>query len=132
MSDHDEMVLNGSKEEPYWVPPFTVRALLGRRPIRQAVNDLLDRTIHWRCAGRSDWPSNVSGSDFKLAKRDEFGFVTEVEGARVFLVPRGFDWPEWALASYDEQAGSWTGLGSLEPTPYGWFLPPPADRDVAD
>lgn len=71
-------------------------------------------------------------SDFKLAKRDEFGFVAEVEGVRVFLVPRGFDWPEWGLASYDEQAGSWTRLGSLEPAPYGWFLPALEDRGPAN
>ena len=125
-------MLSSSKAEPYWVPPFTVGGLLRRKPIRQAVNDLLNSTIQWRWARAQDWPYCVSGSDFKLAQLEEFGFVAEVDGALFFLVPRGFDWPEWALARHDPKAGSWTRLGYLEPAPYGWFLPALADRDAPD
>jgi hypothetical protein len=132
MSDQDRMALNGTKEEPYWVPPFTVRGMLKQTRIRQAVNDLLNRTIQWRWARPSDWPTNLRGHDFRLAQRDKFGFVSEVDGVRIFLVPRGYDWPEWALASHDEQSGNWTRLGSLEPAPNGWFLPALEDRNVAD
>ena len=96
------------------------------------MNDLLDCTIQWRWAGPSDWPSKISGRDFKLAKQEGFGFVTEIHGLRMFLIPRGFDWPEWAIASHDERTGSWTRLGCLEPEPYGWFLPALEDRQVAD
>lgn len=126
------MLFNGTKEEPYWTPPFTVLGLLKQKSIRRAVNGLLDRTIQWRWAGPSDWPSKISGSDFKLAKREGFGFVTEIDGLRVFLIPRGFDWPEWAIASHDERTGSWTRLGCLGPEPYGWFLPALEDRQAAD
>ena len=61
-----------------------------------------------------DWPHQwFIRSDFRFARRGGFGFVVEVGGERLFLVPRGWDEPEWGLAIYDLENHQWRDLGDL-------------------
>jgi len=79
-----------------------------------------------------DWPNEVRiGSDFRHARKHGYGFIADVSGERLFLVPRPFEEPDWGLAVYYLEAASWRDLGDLEPTPEHWVFPAVEERPTS-
>jgi hypothetical protein len=116
-----------------WVPPLNLDGLLHRAEISEIVRRLCDSTLHWRWASASDWPHNLRiAGDFRFARSGGFGFIVEIASERFFLVPRGWEEPEWGLASYDFRLGHWRDLGDLEPTPEHWTFPTVEERSEAE
>lgn len=115
-----------------WTPPFNLDGLLRRDQLSEIVRKLRDLPLRWRWAYASDWPrQRRMASDFRYARKGGFGFTVEVAGERLFLVPRGWDEPEWGLASFSPELGIWRDLGDLEPTPEHWILPSLEERSSA-
>jgi len=113
---------------PKWVPPFSLAGLFHREQLDAAVKRYLSLSLHWRWAEPADWPvQRFVGSDFRFARRGGFGFVVEVDQERLFLVPRGWDEPEWGLAVYDLQQNQWRDFGDLEPAATHWAFPEPKE-----
>lgn len=97
-----------------------------------AVKRFRDLHLLWRWASPDDWPhQRFIGSDFRFARRDGFGFVVEVGQERLFLVPRGWDEPEWGLAAFDLEHHRWRNLGDLEPAAEHWEFPDVKERSSA-
>jgi hypothetical protein len=118
---------------PWWVPPFSAAGFCRRAELDAAVTRLRNLPLHWRWASSDEWPSRwLIGSDFRFARRGGFGFVVEVGRERLFLVPRGWDEPEWGLAIYDLEQHQWRDLGDLEPAGEQWVFPDPRERSSAD
>ena len=112
----------------WWVPTFTLAGLFHRQELDATVKRFCSLPLHWRWASPDDWPpQRAIGSDFRFARRGGFGFVVEVDKERLFLVPRGWDEPEWGLAVYDLQQGHWRDLGDLEPGAEHWVFPEPKE-----
>jgi hypothetical protein len=117
---------------PWWVPPFSLAGLFHRDQLGAAVKRFRNMPLHWRWASPSDWPRNrFIGSDFRSARSGGFGFVVEVGQERLFLVPRGWDEPEWGLALYDLQQDEWRNLGDFEPAAEQWVFPEPKELPSA-
>jgi hypothetical protein len=115
-----------------WVPPFSVAGIFHREELNAAVKRFGNLPLHWRWASPEDWPARrFIGSDFRFARRGGFGFVVEVDMVRLFLVPRGWDEPEWGLATYDLQQNRWLDLGGLEPAAEHWVFPEPKETPTA-
>ena len=112
--------------KPRWLPPFSLVGLFRRAELRRAVQKFRSFDLEWRWASANDWPrKRFIGDDFKFARRHGFGFVVDVGSERLFLVPRGFDDPEWGLAAYQVEKDQWCDLGYIEPTPEHWWFPEP-------
>ena len=117
---------------PWWVPPLNIEGLFRRAELDRTVKRLRSLQLRWRWASAHDWPRQwLIGSDFRFARKGGFGFAVDVEHSRLFLVPRGWDEPEWGLASYDVQHNQWRDLGDLEPAPEHWAFPAPEERSSA-
>ena len=118
---------------PWWVPPFSGAGLFRRAELDAAVKRFRNLPLHWRWASLDDWPHQwFIRSDFRFARRGGFGFVVEVGRERLFLVPRGWDEPEWGLAIYDLEKHQWRDLGDLEPAAEQWVFPDPNERSSVD
>jgi hypothetical protein len=126
--DDDAVVSFYRPMTPWWVPPFSLAGLFHRQELDAIVKRFRGLPLHWRWASQDDWPPRrFIGSDFRFARRGGFGFVAEVDEERLFLVPRGWDEPEWGLAVYDLQQNQWRDLGDLEPAAVDWIFPEPRD-----
>jgi len=111
-----------------WVPPFGVGGLFHREELDAAVKRFRSLPLLWRWASATDWPRHrFIGSDFRFARRGGFGFVVEVGQERLFLVPRGWEEPEWGLAVYDLQQDQWRDLGDFEPAAEHWVFSEPKE-----
>jgi hypothetical protein len=117
---------------PWWVAPLSIEGLFRASEIDRTVKRLRELHLQWRWASANDWPQRWwIGSDFRFARRGGFGFAVDIGDERLFLVPRGWEEPEWGLASYDVQQGRWRDLGDLEPTPEYWVFPTPEEHPSA-
>lgn len=126
------MVSFYSTVTPRWDPPFSLAGLFRRAELDAAVKGLCNLPLKWRWASPGDWPRQwFIGSDFRRARRGGFGFVVEVDTQRLFLVPRGWDEPEWALGAHDLQQHRWCDLGDLEPAAEHWMFPDVKERQSA-
>ena len=107
-----------------WVPPSFTAGLFRRAELEKALLCFRNQALNWRRASANDWPRGwFIGSDFRFARRIGAGFTVEIGSEKLFLVPRGWDEPEWGLAVYDIQRCLWRHLGDIEPTPEKWNFP---------
>lgn len=110
--------------ELWLIPKLSLAAFLNRTDIRRSVEADWRSDLSWRWADRGDWPTNTMlFGAFAHAKRDGFGFIADVEGKRLFAVPRGWDEPEWELAEIKLADGRWRTLGYFEPWSPTWVMP---------
>ena len=115
-----------SKDAPglFWVAPFTPTALFHRREFRKAIEAYWMESLTWRLVESQDWPAEQTLiEDFFHARRDGYGFVTERGSKKLFIVPRGWSEPEWALGELDLIEGRWRHIGNFEPASPMWTLP---------
>ncbi|NYH97213.1 hypothetical protein [Novosphingobium marinum] len=129
MGDSEPVVSFHTSIGSRWIPPFSFDGLFHRKLLNAKVKQLRDQPLHWSWARSSDWPrQRMIGSDFQHAREGGFGFVVEVATDRIFLVPRGWEEPEWGLASYDLERERWRDLGDFEPAPEHWIFPEAKER----
>ena len=115
-----------TKEVPElrWVPTLSLAASLNWADIRRSVEAHWRSDRNWRWAGHGDWPTNkMLLGNFAHAKKGGFGFIADVEGKRLFAVPRGWDEPAWELAEISLADGRWRNLGYFEPWSPRWVMP---------
>ena len=117
---------------PYrWTAPLNLDGLRHSAELRGFVGDLRALPLHWRWASANDWPpKRLIAGDFRFARKSDFGFTTEFEEQKLFLVPRGWLEPEWGLASYNLHTLNWRDLGDFEPVPEHWTLPTLEERST--
>ncbi|MEM6857359.1 MAG: hypothetical protein AAF559_05770 [Pseudomonadota bacterium] len=116
-------------KKPRWIPPYSLSGLFRRTELRRKVQEIRNLALDWRWASANDWPRmHFIGDDFRFARRHGFGFVAEVGSERLYLVPRGFDDPEWGLAAYLIDGEQWCALGYIEPRPGHWRFPEPHQK----
>jgi hypothetical protein len=110
--------------ELWWAAPPGLTALLKRSDLRRSVEAYWLAGLNWRWAAPDDWPPGwrLTG-DFRHAEDGGFGFVTDLGSKRLFVVPRGWDEPEWALAELNLADGRWRDLGCVEPWSPTWIRP---------
>ena len=115
-----------------WVPPFSVAGIFHRQELEHAVSRFRNIPLQWRWASPGDWPpQRLMSRDFRFARRGAYWFVVEVDQVRLFLVPRGWDEPEWGMAAYDREKKQWRDLGDLEPAAEQWDFPEPKEPRAA-
>jgi hypothetical protein len=108
----------------WWKAPRSLKALLARTAIRNAFENYVTSELCWRVAEATDWPGDEVTGPFFHARADGFGWVTEHDTRRVFLVPRGFyERPEWSLADCNLLGKNWRHLGHFEPLSAHWSIP---------
>ncbi len=109
----------------WWEAPSSLTAIFERQSIQSAFERYLGQELRWRSATVEDWPQQepLTGDSFSVARQDGFGWVVEVDATRLFLVPRGFDSPEWSLAEFDVPHDKWRLLGDFEPLANNWSVP---------
>ncbi len=109
---------------PNWIAPRSFSALFNRSALRRPVEANVAQPLDWRRAEPDDWPVAAgSQDDFRHAREGGFGLVAQTASKRVFLAPRGWESPEWALADADHDGSGWRDLGCIEPLPVHWGLP---------
>lgn len=110
---------------PFWAPPPTLSGLVRRAELKRQIQIYVAQPLDWQWSESRDWPDarRVRG-DFRRAREGNYGFVAVLGSKRVFLVPRGFETPEWALADTDLTGLEWRDLGDIEPAPVDWSFPP--------
>ena len=132
MGDAGSVVSFYAPITPRWVPPLNLEGIFHPEELDDAAKRLRELPLHWRWATASDWPrKRLIGGDFRHARKGGFGFTVEVAAERLFLVPRGWDEPEWGLASYNVKLNRWRDLGDFEPAPAHWIFPTVEERSAS-
>ena len=108
----------------WWIAPSGLAALFGRSDLRRSAEACWLARLNWRRSERDDWPPKWRlAGDFVRAKAGGFGLVADLGSKRLFVVPRGWDEPEWALAELNLVDGRWRDLGHFEPWSPTWIRP---------
>lgn len=129
VSDAGQVISFYSSTSPRWTRPLNLDGLFRHGELGEEVRKLRDLPLRWRWASSGDWPrQRLIASDFRHARKGGYGFIVEIADQRLFLVPRGWDEPEWGLASYNLKLKTWRDLGDLEPAPEHWIFPTVEER----
>jgi hypothetical protein len=113
-----------------WVGPPSLAGLFARSELRRSIEAYWRDDLTWRWAEAADWPAGkLSLGDFAHARKGGFGFVADTGSSRLFVVPRGWEEPEWEAAEIRLADGRWRDLGFFEPWSPTWVRPEPRRGD---
>ena len=107
----------------YWVAPSSPAGLFRWFYLKRQIEKHWHLAIEWRRARPEDWPSKPMGGEFAHARHWGYGYVSEQGSKLLFVVPRGWEEPEWELAEFDRALKQWRRLGYFEPLSPNWTMP---------